>query len=212
MLSGAFTEPSDGSAVGLHHGCGVALKGRAESVVGGDEEPAISAALHDGAAGSVGQFPSVVGPVDGIRRAFCAGQIRSRRARVDEDLVLFLGEFADRQRHARVRHIHDNIDALLVEPFAPGVDGDVGLVLVVGRNDFDLQAFTSRFEILDRQSGGDGGPFPAHILVKARLVVQDADLHRRLGAGLSRKRHQCSRRYRCSKPHAFLPFFIGLAA
>src|SRR5678815_5157180 len=52
-----------------------------ERVIGGEEEPAIAAGFHDCAAGAVGQHPGVVRPVNGIRRAGFAGQIRGRRSR-----------------------------------------------------------------------------------------------------------------------------------
>jgi metal-dependent amidase/aminoacylase/carboxypeptidase family protein len=46
---------------------GVALQRLAECVVGGDEEPCVAAGLGDRSAGSVGQHPGIVGPVNRVR-------------------------------------------------------------------------------------------------------------------------------------------------
>src|SRR5216683_3111547 len=59
-----------------------------EGIVGGEEEPGIAAGLHQRLAGAVGEHPGVVGPVQGVRRAFGAGERRGRSTRNDEHLVL----------------------------------------------------------------------------------------------------------------------------
>ncbi len=85
----------------LFHDFGrIAFKGRTKSVVGGNEEPGGSAALHDSAAGSVRKRPRIVGPMDRVRRALCARQVRCCRAGVDENLVLLSYEFVHRERDA----------------------------------------------------------------------------------------------------------------
>jgi hypothetical protein len=45
----------------------------------------------------------------------------------------------DCQRHRRVRHIENHVDALTLEPLARDVGADVGLVLVIGEGDLDLE-------------------------------------------------------------------------
>ncbi|KTT89496.1 hypothetical protein NS44R_15010 [Mammaliicoccus sciuri] len=53
----------------------VALQRHAESVVGGDEEPGVLAALDHRLAGDVRQRVGVVGPVHGVGRAGGAGDV-----------------------------------------------------------------------------------------------------------------------------------------
>ena len=64
-------------------------------------------AAHHRAAGGLGQHVGVVGPVDDVRRAGRAGQVRGRGAGVEEDLVLLphdaVRRRARRRRSARRR-------------------------------------------------------------------------------------------------------------
>ena len=106
------------AAVLEHDRLGVALERVAEGVVGGQEEPGVAARLHDRAAGAVGEHPGVVGPVDGVGRAGLAGQVRGRRAGDQERLALVLGDLVDGERHARVRHVDDDVDLVDVVPLA----------------------------------------------------------------------------------------------
>ena len=153
----------------------------AEGVVGGEEEPVVVAGLDHGAAGALGEGPGVVGPVDGVGRALGAGQVGRAGARVDEDLVLLLGDLVDRERDRRGRHVDDHVDAVLVVPLAGDVGGDVGLVLVVGRDDLDLDALAGGVEVLDRHAGGDDRAFARQVGIDAGAVVQHADLDGGLG-------------------------------
>ena len=59
---------------------------------------------------------------------------------VDEDLVLLPGDVADGQGRRGGRHVDDHVDAVLVVPLPGDVRCDVGLVLVVGRDDLDVDA------------------------------------------------------------------------
>ena len=106
------------AAVGNHDGFRVALEGVSECVVSGDEEPAVSAVLDDGAAGAIGQHPGVVGPMDGVGRARLACQVRTCRADVEIGLVQVARDFVDRKRDRRRADIDDHVDAVRLGPLA----------------------------------------------------------------------------------------------
>ena len=140
VLSGCADLAQHLAAVLQHDRFGVALERVAERIVGGQEEPRVAAGLHDRAAGAVGEHPGVVGPVDRVRRARLAGEVGRRGAGDEERLALVLGDLVDGQRHAGVRHVDDDVDLVDVVPLAGDVRADVGLVLVVGRDELDLVA------------------------------------------------------------------------
>ena len=186
------------AAVFLDDGGGVALQRMPERIIDGDKEPGVAARLDDGAAGAVGERDRVVGPVHRGRGAGFAGQIGRGGAGDQDDLVLGPRHLLHRQRDARRGQVGDHIDPVLVEPFAGDRGGDIGLVLMVGADDFDLLAVQRAAEIgdghfdrLDRAGAGKIG-------IKAGHVGQHADLDRilrdlrprrgRRSAAASRKR------------------------
>ena len=116
MLSGWRTLPTTLPPLAITTSAGVALERLAEGIIGSDEEPGVAAGLHHRLAGAIGQHPGVVGPVDGVRRALLPGQIGRRGAGADKHLVLLARQFADRQRHARCRHVDDGVDVVDVVP------------------------------------------------------------------------------------------------
>jgi hypothetical protein len=136
--------------------------------------PALTTAAPVPLASAVG----VVGPVHRGRRAGLAGEIGRRRAGNDDYLVLGPRHFLHRQRDARCRQVGDHLHALLVEPLAGDRRRDIGLVLVVGADDFDLLAEHRAAEIVDRHLRRDDRAGPAQIGVKARHVGEHADLDR----------------------------------
>ena len=169
-------------AAGLqHHRLGIALERVAEGVIGGEEEP------------------GVVGPVNRVWRAGLAGQVGARRARDDQRLALVAGNLVHGQRHARVRHVEDDVHLVDVVPLAGDGRADIGLVLVIGREDLDLHALFRGTEILDRHARGDHRALPREVGVEARLVVQHADPDHAVGhLGVSRaggESHRCCCRH-----------------
>jgi hypothetical protein len=171
----------DLAAIGLDEIARLLLQRIAEGIVGGQEEPAVAALLDECAAGADRQRMRVVGPVEAIGRAGFAGEIRGRRTGDDVDLLLFLGDGLDRERHRRGRQLHDRVHLLGVVPLAGDVGGDIGLVLVVGIDDLDRHTQHLAAEILDRHLCGLDRRFAAEIGIDARLVVQDADLDLAVG-------------------------------
>jgi hypothetical protein len=148
----------------------------AEGIVGGQEEPGVAAGLHYRFSGSVGERPGVIGPVDRVRSAFGAGEIRGCRAGDEKYLVLVAYDLVHCERNRGRRHVDDHVDLIDVDPGAHHVRADVWLVLVVGADDFDFHAFGGGAEILDRHPRRNDGALTAEIGISPRHVVHDADL------------------------------------
>src|SRR5690242_14600918 len=72
---------------------------------------------------------------------------------IDRDPVLLLRDLLDGESRARGGDVHQRVEMLRVEPLARLRRGDVGLVLMVGRDDLDRLAEHLPAEILDRHLG-----------------------------------------------------------
>ena len=86
-----------------------------------------------------------------------------------------------------------SVDALGLDPLPRDVGADVGLVLVVGEDDFDRPAQHLAAEILDRHARGVDRAHAGQIRVQSRLVVEDTELDRLLrdrGGGQPRSPQQ----------------------
>ena len=83
----------------------------------------------------------------------------------------------DGEADGRIRHVDDGIDAVDVEPFARDRRADVGLVLVVGIDDLDLDVFAAAVEILRRHPRGFHRAHAVGVLENAGDVVEHADAH-----------------------------------
>ncbi len=118
----------------------ILLEVLAEGIVRRDEEPSLAALLRQGAADAVAERPGVIGPVDEVRRALRPGQHRRSGTRSNQDLVLFPRQSRYGQRYGRIRHIEDDIDAVIVIPVARDVEADVRLVLMIREHDLDGHA------------------------------------------------------------------------
>src|SRR4029078_11558294 len=108
----------DLAAVLLDDRGGVALERVAEGVVGGEEEPGVAAGLYDRLAGTVGERPRVIGPVDGVRRTLGTGQVGRGSARDKEHLVLVAHDLVHGERDRGPRHGDDHADLIYVDPRA----------------------------------------------------------------------------------------------
>ena len=111
----------------------------------------------------------------GVRRAGLAGQVGGGRSRNQEDLILILDDLADRERDRRSGDVDDHIDLIDVDPPAHDVRADVGLVLMVGAEDFDFHPFRRGAGVLHRHARGHHRARPRDIGIKARHVSHYAD-------------------------------------
>ena len=148
----------------------------AKRVVGRHEIPVLAALLDDGTAGAACQRHGVVGVVHGVRRAFFIGQARGTGADGHEDFFLFGRDLGHRQAGAGIGAADQHVDALLVEPFARFRGGDVGLVLMVGGNEFHLLAGQYHAGIGDRHLDGFRATEAVDVGIHARHVGNKTDL------------------------------------
>jgi hypothetical protein len=88
--------------------------------------------------------------VNRVRRALRVVEVGGGSTRIDQDRVLLPHEVVDRERNAGVQDVHEDVYLLDVDPLARDVDSDVGLVLVVRRDQIDLPALRRHARILDR--------------------------------------------------------------
>ncbi|MNR08969.1 hypothetical protein D3C85_1251520 [compost metagenome] len=165
----------------------------AEGVVGGQEEPGITAILDHRAPGAVGQHPGVEEPVHSGSRAVLAREVGAAGSRVDVGLSFFARDLVDRQGDRRHGHVDDHVDAFGVEPLARGDGAHVGLVLVAGRYHFHLEARLAGFEeVLGGHLGGRDRARSRNLGERAGHVVHDTDTDhvvRYLGLGTAQTQH-----------------------
>ena len=170
-------DPADDlAAIGIDHRRRVALQRGAEGIIGGEEEPGVAARLHQRLPRGMGQHVGVVGPVHRIWRALRIGEIGGRGARVDVDAVLLLDDVVDGKRDAGIGHVDDDVDLVDVEPLPRDRGADVGLVLMIARDDVDLPALGGEAGILDRHLGRQRRAGTAEIGIEAGLIGERADL------------------------------------
>ncbi|MEY9387837.1 hypothetical protein ABIF93_006094 [Bradyrhizobium japonicum] len=178
-------------AAGRFHGLrGLLLQIVTERVVGGDEEPLLAALLHDRLAEAAPVGIGVVGPVHGVGRAFFAGQQHRAGARSDEDLVLLGAHAGDSERDRGVGDVEDRVHAVILVPAPGDADPDVGLVLVIRRDDLDGPAGGLSAIVFDRHFCGDDRADTLIARERTGLVVQDADLHGILGKARRGNQHR----------------------
>ncbi len=131
--------------------------------------------------------------MDHVGRALRPGELRSRRAGIDVDLVLLAHDRLHRERHRRGRHIHNDIDAVLIEPLTDDRRADVRLVLMVGDQHIDGEPFRRYAKILERLAHAGNGGRPRDVAINAGLVIHHPDLDDR-GLGTADARRQPGRR------------------
>ena len=87
-------------------------------------------------------------------------------------------EAVDGETDAGIGEVDDRVDALLIHPSPCDRDADVGLVLMIGENDLDLEAARLLGEVLGRELSADQRPLADLIGERTGEVAQDADLDR----------------------------------
>jgi hypothetical protein len=168
------------AAAGHHHRRGVALEGMSEGIVGGDEKPGIPTLLHQCPAGRRRKAVGVEAPVHAVRRTGFSSEIRTGSAGVDVDGVVRARHLAHGEPDGRIGNVEDDVDALVFNPLPGDVGADIGLVLVVGEDDFDRPAQHLAAVILDRHARGVDRAHAGQIRIQSGLVVEDTELHRLL--------------------------------
>jgi hypothetical protein len=78
--------------------------------------------------------------VHAVRRTGFSGEIRGGGAGVDVDGVARARHLAHGEPDGRIGHVKNQRDALGLDPLPRDVGANVGLVLMVGKDDFDRPA------------------------------------------------------------------------
>jgi len=115
--------------------------------------------------------------MDRVRRALRAREIGGRRTGVQVDDVLLLGEVGDGEPDARTGEIDEYVHLLDFDPLFADVGADVGLVLVIGRDQIDFSAFGQKTRILDRHLSGNSRARASNVSVQTRLIAETSDPH-----------------------------------
>jgi hypothetical protein len=183
------------------HGAGVALEGVAERVVHGEEEPALPAAAQDGVGRAARERVAVEGPVDAVGRAGAACQVRHRGGGVDHQPLLLPRHALDRQRHAAVGDVHDDVHAVVVVPAPRQGRAHVGAVLVVARQHLHRPAEDGAAEVGHRHPRRLDRARPGQVGEEAGLVVQHADPDHAVGEQRPRRRPRDQRRKQREPEH-----------
>jgi hypothetical protein len=191
-----------------HHIGGVLFEILSEGVIGGQKVPAIEALLDGGEASHIGLAEGVEHIMNRIGAAGFVGEPDRAGAVEYHDLVARLCNLAGGERGGGRGDVEQHLDALIVQHVTGDVGGKVGLVLMIGRDDFDLAAQHFAAEILGRHFRGGLRARPGDIGIQAGHVENAAELERRLAL---RQRHR--RRHRqnrgdnacCCSSHGGLP-------
>ena len=160
---------------------GFGLDALAERVVHREEVPFLAAARHHRRRRGVAGRPGVVDPLDGVRRTGLSGEVGACGRGRQEGHAGIAQQRIDGETDGRIRHVDDGVDPVDVEPFARDRGADVGLVLVIGIDDLDLDALAAAVEILRRHARGFHRTHAVGVLEDAGDVVEHADPHHVVG-------------------------------
>ena len=157
------------------------LDALAECIIDRDEVPVLAATRHHRRRGGVAGSPGVVDPLNGVRRAGLAGEIGTGRRRRQEGHAAIAQQRVDGEADGGIRNIDDGVHAVDIEPFARDRRSDIGLVLVIGKDDLDLDVLAAAVEILRRHARGFHRSHAVGVLEDAGNIVEYADAHHIVG-------------------------------
>ena len=107
------------AAVLRDHRGGIAFQRMAEGIVGGEEEPAVAAALGDLLGGADGKRAGVEHPLQGVGRAELAVEVGGAGGVDDQQFLFFVGDILHREPDRRDRHVDDEVNLIAIVP-SPG--------------------------------------------------------------------------------------------
>ena len=126
----------------------------------------------------VADLIGVVGPVDRVGRAQLAGEPGRAGGTEQSHLVVLLDDIDNGEGDRRIGDVEDGIDAILLEPLLGDCRADVGLLLMVGVDDLDVEPGIRVFlhEVFDRELGAGNETKSARGRVDVREVAEHAEL------------------------------------
>ena len=182
-----------------HHVAGVLFQRMPESIIRRQEKPGIAALFHHCAPGADGQRRGVVGVVDSQVGAGLAGDVGRSGTVDDGHPVHLLGHRHHGKRGGRGHQIADHVHAVALEPLAGLVRGHVALVLVVRRNQLNLERILFLLQkIINRHARGDQRSLARQVGISTRQIGQDADLDHAAGKFGLLRRCDCHHPQKCS--------------
>ena len=131
--------------------------------------------------------------MDGLGVALRPGQLRGRGVGIDVSLVFLRRDAGDRQANSRIRHIDQQIDAI-IEPLPRQTRADIRLVLVVAFDDGDIIAFVGGPEILQRLLDTGDRRLATDIAIGAGEIAAHTDGERFAGGAGGQQRQRASHR------------------
>ena len=154
---------------------GLGLDALAEREIHRDEIPVLAAARHHRRRGGVAGRPDVVDPLDGVRRAGLAGEIGACGRRRQKRHPRIAQQRIDGEADRGIGHVDHGVDVVDVEPFAHDRRADIGLVLVIGVDDLDLDVLAAAVEILRGHPRRFHRAHAVGVLEDAGDIVEHAD-------------------------------------
>ena len=95
----------------------------------------------------------------------------------NQKLVLVTRDLADRECHRGRRHINDDVNCINREPFSSDGSTDIGLVLVIRRNDLNLNSLVRGLEISNCHLRRNHGALAGEVCGLTRAVVEHTKSH-----------------------------------
>jgi hypothetical protein len=205
--SGTLTH--DFTLVCLDYCGGIGFKRVTESVIGSQEKPFFSALFDHGATGYIGQRLGIVGIMNGVRGAVGIGQRRAAWA--DRNIRDFLvgGNSGRRKRGSRIGAADNHIYLVLVNPLPDPGGSHVGLVLVVGSEQFDFFAVDRAAGLFDGHFDRFHTALAVDIGIHARHIGNETDtddvIRNARSHGLGAQRSQSKRTKFFCESHRYSP-------
>ena len=105
-------------------------------------------------------------------------------------------QIMDGQRNRGCRHVRDYVDLFNVNPLTRNIYPNIGLVLMVSSDNFNLPALGGQSRVFNSHLCGEYGASATNISVKSRLISQRSDLR---GFVLRNHRRGRTEHKRCAK-------------
>src|SRR5262245_17966564 len=115
----------------------VALERTSESIIGCEEEPSVTATFYNFTGRTGCKSISIKDPLDAVGRTVFSREVNRAGRMGNEEATLFACDFLDCETNRRHRDIYNQINVFDVVPTARDSGSDIGLELMIGRNNLD---------------------------------------------------------------------------
>ncbi len=161
----------------LHLTRAVLQHGQAIGVIQRNEEPLLSlrsvGSLDDGR----GECVTILEPVTCVGRTLFSGQLGRGGAGDHHGALVLCRKALNGQGNRRKREVQEGVDIRDIDPLPGNVHGNVGLVLMIGVNDFDRLPQHLAAEIRGGHLGDLDGAQAPRVGKRTAFIAENADLH-----------------------------------